>query len=281
MSLLDEIVSRKPDGPLFHYTNQEGFLGIINNKEIWLSHTQYLNDQKEYIHAIDLVKDVIDYVKHNYPSDLEQRILEEMKEGIDGNESMNVCVCSFSENPDSLSQWRAYGGSSGFSIGFDSSFLRSVIKNHNFELVPCLYDESEQNQLLEAVIDKVLKTNITMIEEKKYDHFPLGGEFGAVMHRYAPIIKNESFKEEKEWRIISRPLACSFEEFDFRVGKSMLIPYYKTPLIDENEEFRVKKIVVGPTPNLDQSKNSAKSFTVKHGLEDIEIVTTNVPFRDW
>lgn len=160
MSLLDEIISNTPDVPLFHYTNQEGFLGIIKNKEIWASHTQYLNDQKEYIHAIDLVKDVIDNVKQNYPSELEQRILDEMKEGINGNESMNVCVCSFSEDPDSLSQWRAYGGSSGFSIGFDSTFLKSVISKHNFKLAPCLYTESEQTLLLEAVVDKVLKTNI-------------------------------------------------------------------------------------------------------------------------
>ena len=54
MSLLEEIFSRTSDGPLFHYTNQYGFLGIVNNREIWASHTQYLNDQKEYIHACQM-----------------------------------------------------------------------------------------------------------------------------------------------------------------------------------------------------------------------------------
>lgn len=281
MGLLEDIFSKTPTGPLFHYTNQDGLLGIVKNKEIWASHTQYLNDQKEYIHAIALVKSVIEDSKNKYQTSLEQEILKEMKEGIDGNESMNVCVCSFSEEPDSLSQWRAYGGSSGFSIGFNASFLKSAIRKHNFNLASCLYTESEQVELLSAIVDKILKQNIELKDKGEYDHFPPGGGFCATMHRYAPIIKDESFKEEKEWRIISRPLACSFESFDFRPGKSMLVPYYRIPLIDESDVFNIQELIVGPTPNLDQSRNSAKSFLVKHDLEDIEVKKTKVPFREW
>src|SRR5262249_9648882 len=31
------------------------------------------------------------------------------------------------------------------------------------------------------------------------------------LNRYAPILKHKSFEEEREWRIISRPLMCALE----------------------------------------------------------------------
>jgi hypothetical protein len=58
-SILDDVLTRVPEKTLYHYTNQIGFLGIIEKKEIWAMHTQYLNDTKEYQHAIDVVTDVI------------------------------------------------------------------------------------------------------------------------------------------------------------------------------------------------------------------------------
>lgn len=59
---------------------------------------------------------------------------------------------------------------------------------------------------------------------------PQGGNLVASLHRYAPILKDAAFSEEREWRIISRPIMCSNERFDYRPGPSMLIPYYRVPI---------------------------------------------------
>jgi hypothetical protein len=48
-----EILNRHPPGILYHYTTQTGLLGIITSGEIWASHTQYLNDVREFPHAIE------------------------------------------------------------------------------------------------------------------------------------------------------------------------------------------------------------------------------------
>jgi hypothetical protein len=48
---------RTPPPVLYHYSTQQGLLGIIRDKEIWASHTQYLNDVREFRHALDLVKE--------------------------------------------------------------------------------------------------------------------------------------------------------------------------------------------------------------------------------
>lgn len=42
-----------PHKTLFHYTTQNGLLGIIESKSLWLSDNQYMNDMTEYNHTID------------------------------------------------------------------------------------------------------------------------------------------------------------------------------------------------------------------------------------
>ena len=72
---------------------------------------RYLNDQREFRHAIDLVKDELSLMVREANAETKP-FVEEMDEAMrehDGMESINVCVCSFSEKGDILSQWRAYG----------------------------------------------------------------------------------------------------------------------------------------------------------------------------
>ena len=36
------------------------FSGIIKDRKIWATHTQYLNDRREFLHAVDLVREEIE-----------------------------------------------------------------------------------------------------------------------------------------------------------------------------------------------------------------------------
>ena len=280
--ILTDVLSRIPPDALYHYTTQSGFLGIVRNKEIWATHTQYLNDQSEYLHALRIVREEIDAVTKATNDSRHKALLKDMALDVEGIESMNVCVCSFSEDNDSLPQWRAYSGTtSGFAIGFTGKFLAEVAKIESFYLAPCIYDRSKQRELIRALVEDVLEENIEgTLWEHKY-HVPKGGNLCAYLHRYAPILKDPSFEEEKEWRIISKPLSCSFERFEFRPGNSMLIPYYRFPLSNEKVPFDVHEIVVGPTPHPAQAKPSASSFLVSQGVLDIPVNNSIVPYRSW
>ncbi len=171
-TILNEALSRKPEVPLYHYTRQSGLLGIIRKKEIWATHTQYLNDRREYLHALGVVREEID--KLLVLSGQQSRsILEEMKEGIFGIETMNVCVCSFSEDRDSLSQWRAYSsGPSGIAIGFPGDFLAEVAENKQWYLAPCIYEPDQQSALIRALVEEVFEQNVERSEtnEAAQDH---------------------------------------------------------------------------------------------------------------
>src|SRR5260370_32998682 len=126
-NISNDILSRTPDKPLYHYTTQSGLLGIIGSRKIWVTHTQYLNDRREFLHAVDLVRDELSnrLMTASVPSARER--LVQMEEALQlSPQSINVCVCSFSEEPDLLSQWRAYGGAAGFAIGFPGEFLKAI-----------------------------------------------------------------------------------------------------------------------------------------------------------
>ena len=284
-AILNEVLSRRPHTPLYHYTGQKGLLGIIGNRQIWATHSQYLNDRREYKHALDLVREEI---KTRWASAHKgtRAILRAMEEGISGIESVNVCVCSFSEGRDSLSQWRAYGsGASGFAIGFSADHLAAATKKEGWYLAPCIYDPGDQRILIRSLVEEVLEQNIegkkTAKTEMEEGYWERGGSLAAYLHRYAPILKDRSFCEEREWRLISRPMVCQRELFDFREGSSLLIPYYKFPLGGDDLAFRVHEVVVGPTPDGERSKRSVESLLVRHELKDVPVEVSSVPYRSW
>ena len=280
--ILTDVLSRNPPDTLYHYTTQKGLLGIIKDEEIWASHSQYLNDQREYLHALGIVQEEIEALISTTTDPQRNSLLRDMSSDVKGIETMNVCVCSFSKVRDSLSQWRAYcDPTPGFAIGFQGEVLAKATANQSFYLAPCLYLRSEQRALIRALLEEVLEENIEGTPWDDEDHIPRGGNLGAYLHRYAPILKDPSFSKEQEWRAISRPLSCKCERFDFRLGDSMLIPYYRFPLADENLPFRVREIVIGPTPHPLQARNSVSSFLVSRNLRDVPVANSAVPYRDW
>lgn len=150
---------------LYHYTKQEGLLGIINGKKIWATDILYLNDATEFEYSVNLLKNMIDlYLKSNqYPESISSlpsnsqdekffklmlksfpapedkivpnlygnpnllldRTLKSFLELIDYMDEFRIFVFSLSEQEDSLSQWRGYCQNSN---GFCLGFDTSRLK---------------------------------------------------------------------------------------------------------------------------------------------------------
>ncbi|SRR6266436_1931698 len=296
-NILNDVLTREPDKPLYHYTTQTGLLGIIKSRQIWATHTQYLNDRREFLHAVDLVREetkrLLDEVLDSDPSrphhSAREDSLARMQKAVSlSPESINVCVCSFSEERDSLSQWRAYGGRSGFAVGFSNQVLRAATEKQRWFLAPCIYDPATQRGLVRALVEEVLEENLgdRLDEDIEEDIFlkGLGGNLLAYLSRYAPILKDESFKEEREWRIISRPVFS--QRLDYREGRSLIVPYYKLPLCEDNQKLELHEVVIGPTPDAQRSKSSLASLmmsqkVVMKGTGGVNVNVSHVPYRDW
>ena len=168
--------------------------------------------------------------KEALPSE-RKRFIDEMEKAVEGAEGMNVCVCSLSKKKPVLSQWRAYAdGGSGFALGFCSAFLRSVRMKYR-EVLACSC--AIRGARTTAISTRTLLSDVIaekfQIRAKSgggyVESLPLGGNLLAYLKiGYVSILKHRSFSEEREWRIISRPLFCSNTRFGYRPGASMLVP---------------------------------------------------------
>src|SRR5690606_16818247 len=106
-SLLRHSLDTRPAGTLYHYTSGSGFMGIVKDRCIHLTHSQYLNDREECLLAVNKVRHDIETRQERASNS--QDLYEAMLEDVPGDGFYtNVCVGSFSAANDSLPQWRAY-----------------------------------------------------------------------------------------------------------------------------------------------------------------------------
>ena len=306
-SILNDVLSRKPERPLYHYTTQAGLLGIIKDRQIWATHTQYLNDRREFLHAVDLVRGEIQRLLDEQStgpgkaSATRTEALNRMRDAVSlSPEHINVCVCSFSEDSDSLSQWRAYGGSAGFAIGFSGEVLGAAVEKQGFFLAQCIYDPATQLNIVRALVEEVLdghlsKTPVSEDPEADEVFWKTGGNLLPYLYRYAPILKDQSFEEEREWRIISRPISA--HSLDYREGRSLIVPYYRLPLWEDGQKTEIHEIIVGPTQDVERSIKSVSRMIIgrdvikdrnlkglqliKEGWGRTPVKASQVPYRDW
>ncbi len=285
-SPLRSLISRPPATPLFHYTSMSGFLGIIESKSIWASNIHYLNDHKEFCLTLELAQGVI---KSRKEKDIENHSLYvEMQANLQLMER-TIYVTSFSEDGDSLSQWRAYsGGAGGFSIGFCSDELwdlsnQNTVKfnnrsdpstNPHIIFSKCVYEKNDQLELINQVIDSSIKSALSPSESPTLS-------FMANLELHAPFLKDIAFKEEREWRLVMwLPPNCA-DRLDFHAGRSTIVPHFSFNLKDDREIMHCSEVVVGPTPFPDLSKKSTEAVLQKYGLLYNVVRNSSVPYRNW
>lgn len=285
-NVLNTVLEEVPNKLLYHYTDQKGFLGIIKSKEIWATHHQCLNDTQEFLYAKELVRKELK--KRMSVNDGSRSLLETMSSALDGpgNEDVNLYVASFSEEPDSLSQWRAYGGaSSGFALGFQCERL---ILPEAFALARCIYQPQKQSEVVDAIVSEVLDSSkkVGLLNAEQIVKVMLLFE----LHAFALILKHPKFAEEREWRVVSRVMmdyapAFPIEDatrLEFRVGRSMLIPYRCISVKDGSGGFLLKKVVVGPNPDPEQAHRSVRSLlNSRTDTKAVDVQSSDIPYRNW
>ena len=232
----------EPEGLLYHYTTQQGLLGILNNKNkcIWATHSQYLNDKREGGIVLQaLLNELSSRVKSDslfqllgmepniakQPECTDEETLSQAIGAANWVTSQNVFVASFSEEGNLLSQWRAYSGKSGgYSIGFKPGFLRAAGRRFlkgrpdSFymdadPLLICVYYDEREKQSLENEIEGLVSSYINSVHSNAEVKVASGTEgfrhpFAIAAGHFIPlgmrsaITKDYGFHEEIEWRLV-------------------------------------------------------------------------------
>ena len=281
MSALEELLYANPPEELFHYTSQEGLLGIVGNRELWASKAIYMNDEAEFRLALSLAREAI-----GSRSD-DGDIREELLADIDDIETIHIFVCSFSAHADLLSQWRGYcPPGAGYSIGFSSDEIGAIADRlFGFCFGKCTYDPLKQREAIEELVDFHIKEKRDQRAResaaKPSEHFIWSMAFREALAFTAPLLKHKSFEEEAEWRLVSRPLPHSSSMFSHRPGRSHIIPFAKLPLSDEGQPIRIRRVIVGPTPHPELARDAVHSLLGAAGVTGCAIERSKTPFRSW
>ena len=280
---------------IYHYSDANALKSIIENKEIWLTGHSFLNDEMEFHEGFDLLnKNIGKVVEQNNFTERSKQILSEIT---DHFSSSLVFSCSFSSEPDLLSQWRSYcPQDGGFSIGFDKELLQKSICGHNptgniRRFDDCIYDESEKLRQAEVIADGCCKGIDLHFEKMGRDVFY--NTFLEFLF-YSFRCKNSHFIEEKEVRVFTYahnkferisindgsgfPAIEFFskENVQFRTNKNIFIPYLKQSFPIE----AIKEIYVGPCKNRDVVVQGLQLFLQNLGLiNQVNIILSNIPYR--
>ena len=263
---------------IYHYTTQKGILGIIPPRAIWATQVHFLNDKNEVFLTFKLLEKELRRLVGTSQSPQHRSLLNEIRHSLSNVDQTHICTVSFCESGDLLSQWRGYAAQGkGYALGFDLQTLSNTAKQQNFVVWPCVYNPTLQLELVNYLID----CWIQKFSSLQFDHGIMLDEINASFCKLAPIIKDESFIEEQEWRLISSVTGVE-KNMAFREGAFSLIPYLNFSLLDQNDGRECfKKIVVGPSPHTDLAMNSLTMFLKKNKLSNVDVVCSRIPFRNW
>lgn len=273
---------------LYHYTDQAGFLGIIGGNELWATKIQYLNDNREFNLAVDIAGEILREKLNKTSNDRIAQTIQDIVTRISKIGKINICVCSFSENMDLLSQWRGYSkGMAGYCLGFKSERLADIAEQEFFALRRCIYDPDEQRIEIDNALDKLIEKH--KMDEERNGGYKSGKGLDSIFTPFIrdvdftlsmifPLIKDASFKEEAEWRLISQG-HVSYDDLHFRTGNSSIVPFAKIQLGDSLSGC-ITDVIVGHTPNKELAIASTRDFLHAQGLI-APVNSTSIPFRNW
>jgi hypothetical protein len=283
----DRLASRaafetEPPEHLYHYTDLEGVEGILLSKSLWMSKFTASNDISEITLAISQFQNFVESRVAALEAD-EASFLHEAAAQLDSFRRTNICLASFCEQPDLLSQWRSYGiDGRGIALGFDTRVLQDLARRYSLRLWKCVYDPALHvkisNDLLTMLLESFRAARPKSAEERR----DIIGQFHSTFLRVAPVIKDHRFAEESEWRLISSPIGFDHPRMIAVFAANHASVKMDLPLSAEAREITnvLSRVVIGPTP-LDP-QNVADAIAVlsrRNGFRIGDIGFSGIPYR--
>ena len=282
-----------PSEPLHHYCDQEALVGILKSKRIWASHIRYLNDKSELVRGEAIIRSLVQKELGGVAS----THLKWFLTALDSpkwamSQMMDVFVASFSTQPNSLPQWKMYGGDGlGFSIGFKDVLAAdeeiAAPDKLGLVLVECIYDPGEFESVcqreLESFLpdlDVYLQTYGRTFENAVTLASRASGILFTRVQRHAWRLKDPAFHTEHEWRLIALPGSQLKPRLvQFRRGRTGLVPYVPIPLSKNDGPLALTSIMAGPRQDEDQAIHSTRLLLQTHGYDPDLAGYSAIPYR--
>jgi hypothetical protein len=271
---------------VWHYTDGNGFLGILQSGRLYATQVSALNDSKETEYATDLFRDevnkaIIEQAGKGDVVSFFQSIIEQIKE-VPGSPTQGISkffVACFSTRADDLNQWSKYTKTSPgrFAIAFHPNGLNREL---NSTLYRVIYDRAK----LEAAVKKLVyatfdfyKSGLTGERVEKPDEwarlfYPAWDEW---IYKLAPLAKDQQWDSEGELRIVHELKAADFPDVRFSQKKSSLARYlpldFPCWVKERVSRLPIAKVMVGPGENQAASRVSAVLLLEQMGYPNVPV----------
>ena len=200
----------------YHYCGLDKFVSIVRHKKLRLCNLFHMNDAKEVSWFFDIASKHIDDLLAGPDNDeggssscgRQQNVLARLGSLIKTARFYHVYAACFSENGDSLSQWRGYAEDGrGVTLGID---LEEVLKQANcrlLERVRVNYHRSEAEQRVDEILSPLFDLAGPSSSSSSSGSSPRPRpaiQFLRQLARDAPGFKNPAFEHEAEVRLTVR-----------------------------------------------------------------------------
>lgn len=272
---------RKPPRHLFHYTDLEAVKGILTSKSLWLSKFTSTNDISEIRLAIQHFQAFVEKEARHAGEDA-RSLLSEAAARLASFRRTNICLASFCEEDDLLSQWRAYGNDGrGIALGFSTPGLVEVAKRHKLSLYRCVYDPGDQERIAADLVKLLLKASRGRATRGGAGREALLEKFIGLFLHVAPVIKDHRFGEEREWRLVSEALPYADRGmFPVLKGNQASVKYaIKLANGARGHSDVISRVTIGPTLDPYNVYDAIELLAMRTGFDVTKIEISGIPFR--
>jgi hypothetical protein len=245
---------------IYHYCSLENFLKIIDSKELFLLSANNMNDRLETTWIIHLINEEISKRKDM----LKEEDIKTLGILFTINRLYPYISC-FSENEDSLSQWRAYANNGkGIAIGFNPEKfgikndipVNTVVKEDSIGYFKCIYDIDIQRKAINEILD------FLCLNQDKKDQM-INANIATAFNKLSVVSKNPCFIEEQETRIIHIPMVmghksdnsttvlAGISEINFLIKNESISSYFRFNLKDIFNSELIPEVILGPRNYMD------------------------------
>ncbi len=273
---------------VYYYCSVDTFVRIVTNKTLWLTNLFFLNDSGEHFWLRNKAQAFISRQIERHPHEFGYQYLATLL-GQEWRQDI-YCAC-FSEQPDRLSQWRAYADDGkGFAVGFSTNHLLWLAKNLQGSFADVVYGDTDHDALIEKAFElypRLCDGEDPTIEEAAGDI--LGRIFEA-----ASRCKSQSFCEEAEWRLVCErafPYSPDDETIwtkatipRYIARRDAITPYIEIPLV-EGECYQkrgmepIKEVYFGPKNTGREQEYAIEGMLSSGGFKRVRLVRSSVTYR--
>lgn len=287
---------------LYHYTNANALVGIIKNREVWATGSNYLNDPTEVSYAATaLAEEMQQALRYCEHKEQVQNALDLLKASfVDPNPTAQyhedrTFVSSFSRSDRSLTLWRLYSGRNGFCVGFDQSQLLSWVGREYPDAASESLGMDEQEERAALITNYQISARIEDVTYGDHRISPLLQEVLSAASsdpwtfesesRFRKIfaslstIKHPAYEDEREARLILQEVHHHADDPGVRVSASGALVAYRKIVFPFDA---VTSITIAPGSNGPQQSLALQALMAQGGrapYERVEIREAELPFN--